>query len=126
MKNSEFKISSLDHTWIIDIDGTILKHNGHISNNEEILPGVIEFWKKIPPGDIIILLSARSNEHRESTLAFLISCGIRFDLAVFDLPHGERILINDCKPSGMNTALAVNIARDTGLLNLELTIDPRI
>ena len=32
------------------------------------------------------------------------------------MPTGERILINDIKPSGLRTALAINVKRDEGLL----------
>jgi hypothetical protein len=41
---------NLGHTWFIDLDGTILKHNGYLTNNDELLPGVKEFWNSIPAG----------------------------------------------------------------------------
>ena len=33
-------------------------------------------------------------------------------MIVYGLPYGERILINDRKPSGLPTAIAVNTDRD--------------
>ena len=39
---------------------------------------------------------------------------IRYDKIIFDIPTGERILINDIKPQGLNTALCWNITRDKG------------
>lgn len=33
-------MSSLDHTWILDLDGTILKHNGYkIDGKDSFLDG---------------------------------------------------------------------------------------
>jgi len=36
-------------------------------------------------------------------------------LIIFGLPQGERILINDMKPSGLITAYAINKNRDEAL-----------
>jgi hypothetical protein len=113
MKN--IKLSMLPHTWIIDIDGTILKHNGYKVNKEELLTGTIDFFKKIPESDFIILITGRKNSTRVRTLNFLKKNKIRFDLAIFNLPLGERILINDQKKSGLNTSISVNLKRDFGL-----------
>lgn len=75
-------LSSLAHTWLIDLDGTILKHNGHKSSGDELLPGVLAFWKNIPETDFILLLSAREEQYRQSTLEFLSQAGLRFDQAI--------------------------------------------
>ena len=115
-------LSGLGHTWLIDLDGTILKHNGHKSGGDELLPGVHAFWQRIPQTDFILLLSAREEVHRECTLAFLREAGLRFDHAVFALPQGERVLLNDVKPRGLQTALAINLARDGGLT--DITFEP--
>jgi hypothetical protein len=117
-------ISSLAHTWLIDIDGTVLRHNGHLNLIDEPLPGVVEFWKQIPQKDYIVLLSARPIDYMGMTLALLESHGIRYDRALFGVPTGERILINDCKPSGLKTAIAVNLSRDEGLQGLQISTDP--
>jgi hypothetical protein len=119
-------VSGLAHTWLIDVDGTVLAHNGHLKGRDTILPGVAAFWAKIPPGDRIILMSARAEKDRRQTLGILDAAGLRYDQAIFGLPHGERILINDDKPGGLVTALAVPVARDVGLQDLSLTIDPSL
>lgn len=116
-------LSSLPHTWLIDIDGTILKHNGHKMGGDELLPGVRDFWSAIPKSDVIILLSARTHEEMPATLAFLDAEGIRYDHALFGMPKGERIVINDEKPGALSTAVAVNVKRDEGLLNLVVITD---
>ena len=119
----ELSLSSLPHTWIIDIDGTILKHNGHKEHGDQLLAGVKEFWQRIPPEDTINLMSAREEFYAKATLDFLCSSGLRYDQVIFGLPKGERILINDIKPSGLDTALAINVGRDEGLDELVLTCD---
>ena len=55
------KLSNLPKTWLIDIDGTIVKHNGHkINSCDMLLEGVSEFFASLPKDDIVILLTARS------------------------------------------------------------------
>jgi len=41
--------------------------------------------------------------------------GIEYDKIIYDMPNGERILVNDIKPSGLKTAYSYNLTRDTGL-----------
>ena len=50
-------LSSLPHTWIFDVDGTICVHNGYKNGGDQILPGVKEFFSNIPGEDMIILLN---------------------------------------------------------------------
>ncbi len=108
------ELSNLGKTWLIDIDGTLLRHNGYMSEAEEVLPGAVAFMNAISQGDRIVLLTARSPEHEAMTRQALQSFGIRFDQIIFGLPTGERIVINDAKPSGLQTAHAVNLVRDAG------------
>lgn len=119
----DLSLSALPHTWIIDIDGTILKHNGHKELGDQLLAGVKEFWQRIPVGDTIILMSARDELYAEATLRFLRSNSLRYDQVIFGLPKGERILINDIKPSGLETAYAINIGRNEGLDGLVVKYD---
>jgi len=108
-------LSSLGHVWLIDLDGTILKHNGYkIDGADSLLPGAGEFLANLPPGDKIIFLTSRERKYENITREFLDHNGIRYDGIIFNLPYGERILINDMKPSGLKTALCVNIERDDG------------
>lgn len=117
-------LSTLRHTWIFDLDGTILKHNGYLtSEGDSLLDGAREFIEKIPATDMIIFLTARESFNREETIGFLKRHGIRFDKIIFDAPTGERILVNDTKPSGLETSIAVNFERDK--FDLDFTIDPQ-
>lgn len=116
-------LSPLPKTWIFDVDGTILKHNGYLSDDgDELLNGVREFFDDIPNNDLIILLTARKEKFIPKLKEFLVGKGIRFDYIIGNVPHGERILINDSKPSGLKTAFAINKIRDAKM-EIDYTID---
>ena len=106
-------LSTLGHTWILDLDGTIVKHNGYKTDGKDtLLPGVAAFLQSIPEKDMIIFLTSRMEKYREKTVRFLKMNHIRFDHIIFDVPYGERILINDSKPSGLSMAVAINCERN--------------
>lgn len=105
-----------NHTWFIDLDGTILRHNGYMQDGEELLPGVQDLWAEIPSGDMIIITTGREEQYRKCTLDFIQAQGLRYDHALFGLPLGERIVVNDPKPAGLVTALAWSVERNKGFL----------
>jgi hypothetical protein len=109
-----FELSTLAHTWFFALDGTILDHNAHIGGKDRLLDGVKELWATIPKEDFIIITTGRDEFYRESTLNFLNDNNIRFNLALFNLPLGERILVNDIKDSGLKCAIAWNVERNKG------------
>lgn len=114
MKNN-LVLSPLGHTWLLDLDGTIVTHNGYlIQGHDTLLESAKGFLDSIPAGDTVIILTSRKEEYREQTLAFLAEHNIRFDHIVFGLPYGERILVNDKKPSGLSMSVSVNLERDKG------------
>jgi len=115
-------LSCLPHTWLIDIDGTVFLHNGHKTGPDQLLPGVKEFWDTIPPDDCIILLSARMGSEAAQTEQALRTYGLRYDRIIYDLPKGERILVNDNKPGGLVTAHSVSLERDAGLAGVALRL----
>lgn len=106
-------LSPLPKTWILDLDGTLVKHNGYkLDGQDTILPGVEQFLKNIRPVDTVIILTSRTDEYRQITMDFLKDQGIRYDHIIFNAPYGERIVVNDKKPSGLEMAIAVNTDRD--------------
>lgn len=106
-------LSTLNKTWIFDLDGTIMKHNGYkIDGRDTLLQGAKEYLDAIPMDDKIIFLTSRTEEYRELTLEFLEENCIRYDEILFNMPMGERIVVNDRKPSGLDMAVAMNIDRD--------------
>lgn len=112
-KENTIKLSRLGHTWIFDLDGTIVKHNGYkIDGYDTLLDGAKEFLKQIPEKDMIIFLTSRTDEVMQQTKMFLHNNEIRYNVIINNAPYGERILVNDMKPSGLITALAFNSSRD--------------
>lgn len=114
-------LSTLGHTWLLDLDGVILRHNGYKHGGDEFLPGAKDFLLGLPPNDTLIFLTSRTDEDIKTTVSFLAGHGIKA-LIIPNLPHGERVLINDRKPSGLPTAHAVNLERDAPFA-LSYTLD---
>lgn len=113
MLMEKLRLSPLGHTWILDLDGTIVKHNGYkLDGQDSLLPGAERFLNSIPKTDMIVLITSREELFRERTERFLAQKNIRWDHMIFGAPFGERILINDKKPSGLETAVAVSLERD--------------
>lgn len=107
------EMTSLNKTWILDIDGTLVKHNGYkIDGKDTLLDGVKEFFDNLSPNDKVIMLTARKEEYLEDLKKFLKENNLRYDYLLTDMPMGERILINDRKPSGLDMAFAINKNRD--------------
>lgn len=121
-----FEFSPLAKTWILDVDGTLVKHNGYkIDGYDTFLEGVKEFFETISPDDKIVLLTARKEEFLQDLKTFLKDNNIRYDYLLTDMPMGERILVNDRKPSGLNTAFAINKNRDEKL-TINYSINERL
>lgn len=111
-------MSKLRKTWFIDLDGTIVKHNGY-KESEEILDGVQEFFiNNIQEDDYVILTTSREKKYIKSAIDLLLKSGIKYNIILSDLPHGERIIINDSKPDGLKTAYSINVIRNEGLRNI--------
>ena len=111
----QWTMSVLPKTWIFDLDGTLVEHNGYLHGGDKLLPGVKEFWERIPVTDFILILTSRKKEEQRVTEQFLADHQIRFNQIIYDLPMGERILINDDKPSGLPMAFSVRRKRNEGL-----------
>lgn len=126
MSTKSIKLSPLGHTWILDLDGTIVKHNGYkIDGVDSLLPDAKRFLKQIPQNDLIIILTSRTSDYRQETIDFLSKNAIRYDHIIFNAPYGERIIVNDNKPSGLNCSVAINFERDK--INIgEIIIDENL
>ena len=111
---SELVLSPLPKTWILDLDGTILKHNGYKTDGHDtLLEGARGFLSTIRNDDMVIFVTSRTKEYSIPTEKFLHENKIRFDHIIYGAPYGERILVNDDKPSGLCTAYAVRVKRNT-------------
>lgn len=110
------EFSPLNKTWILDIDGTLVKHNGYkIDGYDTLLDGVKEFFENLNPNDKVVMLTARKEEYLEDLKKFLQENNLRYDYLLTNMPMGERILVNDRKPSGLDMAFAINKNRDEQL-----------
>ena len=109
-------LSTLGHTWILDLDGTIVKHNGYKTDGvDSFLPGAKEFLNSIPEDDMIIFLTSRTEEYRLLTESFLKKNKVRYDHIIYGAPYGERIIVNDNKPSGLKMSVAITKGRDSNV-----------
>lgn len=116
----KLKLSNLPKTWLIDLDGTIIEHNSHLKGENILLKGVKKFWKKIPKKDKIVILTGREKKYKKNTIVFLKKNNLHFDHIIFDLNIGERLLLNDKKPDGLKTSIAINLKRNIGLSHITL------
>ena len=119
----ELILSPLGHTWFLDLDGTLVKHNGHLTDGEDtLLPGADALLSQIPADDLVVIVTSRAEAYREATEQFLADRRIRYDHIIFEAPFGERIVVNDAKPSGLRTAVSVSVRRDQGP-QMTVTVD---
>jgi hypothetical protein len=113
-------------TIFCDIDGTLVKHvppstAASPKHKMELLEGTIEKlleWDK--KGYNIILTTGRKESLRTITEKQLSDVGIFYDQLIMGIGGGERWLINDKKSNGIETAIAINLNRNKGILNLNL------
>lgn len=90
-----------------------LCNNGYkIEGEDTFLPGAKEFLESIPAQDMVVFITSRTEEYKGITEAYLRKHGVRYDYIIFNAPYGERILMNDDKPSGLKMCRAVTGERD--------------
>lgn len=110
----------LRKTIFSDIDGCIWMHRhslpAMLAEAPSLLPGVLEKFCEWRDKDYyIVLTTARPEGCRRVTEEHLASHGLFWDQLVMGLPVGPRVVINDINPTGMETAIAVNLTRNIGL-----------
>jgi len=113
-------------TIICDIDGTLVKHeipslNTSLNKKLDLLSGTVEKFSEWDyKGYNIILITGRRESMRESTEKQLAELGIFYDQLIMGVGGGVRVLINDNKPDGKETAIAINIERNKGINDIIL------
>lgn len=115
MTHAPRRMSPLAKCWLLDLDGTLIIHNSHLNGGDRLAPRAEAFTRQITPGDRVIILTSRPRDACDKALKLLADIGLRADHLICDLPPGERILINDKKPSGLVTAFCTSPARDQGI-----------
>lgn len=111
-------------TIFLDIDGTLLKHQGGLSQiaamSPVLLDGVhekLDEWDK--KGYRIILITGRKESMREITENQLKQVGVYYDRLIMGIGNGPRILINDAY-EGQQTAFGITVERNIGIKNVEI------
>lgn len=109
-------------TFFIDIDGVIFEHLESGAWNQwqcrlpAVLSGVSEFFDEIEAKSaIIILVTARKESERARLVDLLAQHGVFYDQLIMGVSSGERVLINDAKPSGEKSCFAIEVKRNEGL-----------
>ena len=114
-------MDSRPKTIICDLDGTLCEHliptlNTIATKTLKILPGTIEkFSEWDAQGYNIILMTGRRESMRKATEEQLARLGVFYDQLIMGIGGGDRILINDNKPDGRETASAINLERNKGI-----------
>jgi len=110
----------------LDIDGTLLKHQGSLSLTgimpPVLLDGVhekLDEWDK--KGYRIILITGRKESMREITEKQLCAVGINYDRLIMGIGNGPRLLVNDTSEKGKQTAFAATVERNKGLRDVSLS-----
>lgn len=116
--------AELPHTFLLDIDGCILKHQGTISRMITELPvatkeAIEAIDHLISKGHIIILTTGRPASCKKQTKKQLRLLGISYHQLVMGVGIGARVIVNDLRPGDDNpTAAAICLTRDEGLSTL--------
>jgi hypothetical protein len=109
-----------------DIDGTLVKHSPPSQSSRsdhrlKLLDGTIDKlleWDK--NGYYIILTTGRKESLRTVTEKQLSDVGIFYDQLIMGIGGGERVLINDKKPDGRESASCINLIRDKGIKEISI------
>ena len=113
-------------TIFCDIDGTLVTHNLPTRNTSPLktlcaLEGTVEKLSEWDAkGYNIILTTGRRESMRKATEEQLAELGIFYDHLIMGIGGGDRIVINDCKPDGRQTAFAFNLERNEGIKDINI------
>ena len=124
-REREVKKASHRKTLFIDIDGTLFKHQGEFSDivlkTPQLMPGVRDKMNEWCSNEhSLVLTTARRESLRTTTEKQLNDLGVPYDHLIMGIGKGERIIINDRRTNGDETASSININRNEGFENIEI------
>ena len=127
-KYSWLEMSCLSKTWFFDVDGVLVKHNGYLNGGDQWLENSLEFLNssRISPEDKVILTTSRQEKDLNFLIEELNNKGIKIYSVITGLPHGERIVVNDKKPSGLRTSFSISVDRDAGTKDVVIANNPTL
>lgn len=116
-------------TLFLDFDGVCVENGSRLfknkwGNTKPLLKNIEHLQKLKNKGYYIIITTSRSHEFKQITLNEINKYNIPYDRIIFDLPHSQRILINDFSETSnpYPTAISVNLARNSSNLNQYLLL----
>ena len=109
-------------TYIIDIDGTLIKHQGK-GIRFQLYPSdgtVLEAAARVlntleQQGHHIVLMTARPEAFRDLTVQQLRGAYFVYHQLIMGVTSGERIIVNDTKPDDSPSCSAVVVKRNDGI-----------
>lgn len=115
-------------TLFVDIDGVLIENTStymkpFMGTGLPIIENIKLLQELYNEGRTkIILVTSRPSTHRKQTESELIQYDIPFDLLIMDLPHSQRIVINDFTNSNpFPSCNAINLERNSNTLGDYLT-----
>jgi len=106
-------------TLFIDLDGTLVKNSSEYFDNiwgeTDGLKNNIEIINKLYDTNrcTIIITTSRKDTYKQKTIDQLNKLNIKYHNILFNLPHAQRIIINDYSNSNpYPSVLALNLKRD--------------
>lgn len=111
-------------TLFCDIDGTLIRHNNDpifdaSKAGEPIKENVEWLHARQREGYLVVLTTGRPESLRKMTEKMLLKSNINYDVLLMGIGRGPRYIINDQKPNGAATAIAINQPRN-GSIQQEL------
>lgn len=92
---------------------------GQMLDTPQLLPGVLDQFKRWDDlGYNIVIFTGRRESMREITEQQLKGLGLAYDQLVMGVGGGKRVLINDKKANGEETAFAINVDRNKGMIDI--------
>jgi hypothetical protein len=110
-------------TIFVDLDGTLITNTSHlippyIGEGNPLVENIERLRDLYNDGFCkIIITTSRPEEFRSETILELEKYDIKYDILIMDLPHCQRILINDfANSNSYPSAKSINIDRNTNTL----------
>jgi hypothetical protein len=116
------------YTVFIDLDGTLISNTSHlippfIGEGKPLEDNISVIRRIKEKGGFVIITTSRPEKYRDQTLCEMEKHRIPFDLLIMELPHSQRLLINDFAESNpYPSCSSINIKRDSNELNKYLKL----
>jgi hypothetical protein len=106
-------------TIFVDLDGVLVENSseffkpfwGDSSGLQDNINLINDYYETNK--SIIVIVTSRKEEYKNKTIVQLAKLGIKYHQIIFNLPHAQRILINDySRTNPYPSAIAICVKRD--------------